>query len=237
MSRRPFVYINMAMTADGKIATANRQIASFGSRRDQHHLLELRAQADAVMAGARTVDANSIHLGPGGVRYRRWRLARGLAEYNLRVVVSGRASLSPQAEIFQHRFSPVIVLAAPGADRSRLAALEAVADEVKVFGKRTLDFEAALCWLRDKWGVKRLLIEGGGALNASVLRQGVVDELHLTVCPYIFGGADAPTLADGQGVDRLDHAIGLTLKSRKRILHELYLIYRVIHKATPRPRR
>ena len=50
------VLINMAMTADGKIATANRAVSSFSSRRDHDHLLALRATADAVMAGARTVD-------------------------------------------------------------------------------------------------------------------------------------------------------------------------------------
>ena len=54
--RLPFVLVNMAMTADGKIATTNRLVSSFSSRRDGQHLLELRATADAVMAGARTVD-------------------------------------------------------------------------------------------------------------------------------------------------------------------------------------
>ena len=66
----PFVFINMAMTADGKIATANRRVASFGSRRDQEHLLELRATADAVMAGARTADSHPINMGPGPAKYR-----------------------------------------------------------------------------------------------------------------------------------------------------------------------
>ena len=64
----PFVLVNMAMTADGKIATADRASASFGSRRDQEHLLELRATADAVMAGARTVMSGDIKLGPGPAR-------------------------------------------------------------------------------------------------------------------------------------------------------------------------
>ena len=61
----PFVLVNMAMTADGKIATANRAVSSFGSARDHEQLLELRATADAVMAGARTVDSAAINLGPG----------------------------------------------------------------------------------------------------------------------------------------------------------------------------
>ncbi|MCX6896927.1 MAG: dihydrofolate reductase family protein, partial [Verrucomicrobia bacterium] len=81
----PFVFVNMAMTADGKIATSNRAASSFGSRRDHDHLLELRATADAVMAGARTVDLNPINLGPGAAKFRRLRLKHGLAEYNLRV--------------------------------------------------------------------------------------------------------------------------------------------------------
>src|SRR5262245_23741899 len=94
----PFVLVNLAMTADGKIATANRKISTFGSRRDHKHLLELRGTADAVMAGARTVDSNPVNMGPGSAKYRRARLKRGLAEYNLRVIVSGSGTIDPNAE-------------------------------------------------------------------------------------------------------------------------------------------
>src|SRR5438445_7710482 len=107
----PFVYINVATTADGKLAPANRRFVAFSSQRDQRLLLELRARADAVMAGARTVDLMPVNLGPGPARYRRARLRNGLAEYNQRIVVSGSGTLDPRAEIFRHRFSPIIVLA------------------------------------------------------------------------------------------------------------------------------
>src|SRR5712671_1050712 len=106
----PFIYLNVATTADGKLAPANRKFVPFGSQRDRQLLLELRARADAVMAGARTVDLLPINLGPGPARYRRERVKNGLAEYNLRVVVSGSGTLNPEADIFRHRFSPVIVL-------------------------------------------------------------------------------------------------------------------------------
>src|SRR5262245_33587557 len=88
-AERPFVFVNMAMTSDGKITSVNRRLSSFSSERDQQHLYALRATADAVMAGARTLDLNRILLGPGGARFRRERLRRGLAEYNLRIIVSG----------------------------------------------------------------------------------------------------------------------------------------------------
>src|SRR6266571_9009897 len=131
----PFVFINMAMSADGKIATANRAVSSFSSRRDFEHLLELRATADAVMSGARTVGQEEINLGPGPSRFRRLRLKEGLAEYNVRIVASGSGSLDPRAAVFRHRFSPIIVLASGRASGRKLSRLRAVADAVKICGR------------------------------------------------------------------------------------------------------
>jgi riboflavin-specific deaminase-like protein len=219
------------MTADGKIATANRQVSSFSSRRDQALLMELRSEADAVMAGARTVDLNRITLGPGSAKYRRRRLRRGLAEHSVRVVVSGAGTLDPRAAIFRAKGSPLIILAGGRASRRRLERLRRLADQVKVFGARELDFVAALRWLRRTWGVKRLLCEGGGTLNDALFRAGVVDELHLTVCPKVFGGKDAPTISDGLGMGGLDQAVRLRLKSARRSGAELFLVYRVVGSA------
>ena len=223
----PFVFINVATTLDGKLAPANRKFVPFSSRRDQHLLLELRAQADAVMAGARTVDLLPVNLGPGPAKYRRQRLSHGLAEYNLRVVISGSGTLNPAADIFRHRFSPIIVLASGLATRESLRRLRKVADEVKVFGDEELDFTAALSWLREQRGVKRLLCEGGGEVNAGLFRAGLVDEVYLTFCPLVFGGRDAPTMADGRGIDQLSQAVKLRLKSIERYGDELFLVYRV----------
>ena len=66
----PFVYLNVATTADGKLAPANRHFVPFSSKRDQDLLMELRTRCDALMAGARTADAVPVNLGPGGAKYR-----------------------------------------------------------------------------------------------------------------------------------------------------------------------
>ena len=218
----------MAMTADGKIATANRAISSFGSQRDHQHLLELRATADAVMAGARTVDLNRLNLGPGPVRFRRLRLKRGLPEFNLRIIVSRSGTVNPKAEVFKRRFSPIIILTSGQATESRLTKLRALADEVKIFGRKEINFRHALTWLRWEWNVRRLVCEGGGELNEALFRAGVVEELHLTICPKIFGGQAAPTIADGLGAKVLAKATALELKSMKRHGNELFLAYRVV---------
>jgi riboflavin-specific deaminase-like protein len=220
----------MAMTADGKIATANRAVSSFGSRRDQAHLLQLRATADAVMAGARTTDSNPITLGPGPAKYRRLRLRHGLAEFNLRIIVSRSGTVNPKAKVFQRRFSPIIILTTRRATASRLRELRAVATEVKICGTREINFPRALRWLRKKWGIRRLLCEGGGELNDALFRAGVVDQLHLTVCPKVFGGRTAPTIADGLGASSLARAAQLALVSARRNDDEMFFVYRVLKK-------
>jgi len=222
--QRPWVLVNMAMSADGKIATADRAIHTFGSPRDLAHLYELRAMADAVMCGARTVALDAT-LGPGGLKYRRLRLRRGLAECPLRVVVSGSGSVDPALPVFAARCSPILVLTTARADTARLRRLAAVADEVIVAGKEEVDFAAVLDDLRRHWGVRRLLCEGGGELNEALFRADVVDELHLTICPFIFGGRDAPTLADGRGVDRLAAARQFRLARRRRVGDELFCVF------------
>jgi 2,5-diamino-6-(ribosylamino)-4(3H)-pyrimidinone 5'-phosphate reductase len=228
----PFVLINMAMTADGKIATANRAVSSFGSQRDRENLLRLRATADAVMAGARTADLNAINMGPGPAKYRRLRLRRGLAEFNLRIIASRSGTVNPKAKVFQHLFSPILILTTRRATAGRLKALRAVATEVKICGTSKIDFSRALRWLRAKWGINRLLCEGGGELNDALFRAGLVSELHLTICPKIFGGRYAPTIADGLGAGGLARAARLQLKSARRRGDEMFLVYRVARRAS-----
>jgi riboflavin-specific deaminase-like protein len=222
---RPFVLVNMSMTADGRIATANRGISTFSSRRDHDHLLELRATVDAVMCGARTADLNNINLGPGPAKYRRQRVRRGLAECNLRILVTGSGSLDPNAAIFEHRFSPILVLTTARASQRSLAALRNVADEVRVCGRREINWPQTLRWLRAQWGIKRLLCEGGGELNDALFRAGLVDELHLTICPFIIGGRHAPTIADGKGVERLADAFQMRLSRLRCVGDEVFALF------------
>ncbi len=215
----------MAMTTDGKIATANRAVSSFGSRRDHEHLLELRATADAVMSGARTVDSTKISMGTGGVKFQKMRLKHGLAEHNLRIIVSGSGSIDPSAEVFKHDFSPIIVLTTQRMPASSRRRLQDLGVEIKICGEREINFRSALRWLHQKWGVERLLCEGGGDLNDAMFRAGLVDELHLTVCPKVFGGHNARTISEGIGFGKLSLAALFQLQSMKRLGDEAFLVF------------
>ncbi|HTA95521.1 MAG TPA: dihydrofolate reductase family protein [Verrucomicrobiae bacterium] len=220
------MFINMAISADGKIATANRAVHSFGSTRDLQHLYELRATADAVMCGARTVEISQATLGNGGEKFRRQRLKNKRSEYPLRVIVTGSGSIDPAAKLFQKRFSPIIVLTTRRAPAKKLAQLRENADEVRICGDTEINFRTTLRWLFEKWNVKRLLCEGGGELNDALFRAGLVDEVHLTICPKIFGGRNAPTIADGEGFQRLAKAGEFKIVAKKAIKGELFTAFR-----------
>lgn len=221
----PFVFSNFAMTADGKTTFANRKFVPFTSDCDREHMMKLRAMADAVMSGARTIDSGEVTLGTGGEKYRKLRLKRGLTELNLRIVVSGSGTIDPRAAIFRKGSSPVIVLTTERAGKQRLDKLATLASEVKICGKDEIDFIKAFLWLQKKWKVKRLLCEGGGELHSALIRAGLVDELHLTVSPKIFSGRDALTIADGVGFSKLADAAQFKLKSSKRIGDEMFLVF------------
>jgi 5-amino-6-(5-phosphoribosylamino)uracil reductase len=220
----PFVFTNFAMTADGKIAFARDHFTPFGSARDRRHMMELRATADAVLSGARTVQVTQTILGNGGNEFRRLRLKNGLSEFPLRIIASGTGSIDPNAKIFKNRISPVIILTTERISKSKLKSLEQVA-QVAVFGKKELDFHAAFRWLRSRWNVHRLLCEGGSELHDTLVRAGLVNELHLTICPKIFGGRDAPTIADGKNPLKLADATQFKPISIKANGDEIFAVF------------
>ena len=220
----PFVMMNGAVSADGKLALENRSVIQFSSARDQRFVLQLRASADAVLCGADTVETFSIDLGADSEACRRKRVRKGLPEEPLRILVSNDGEVDPEARIFRKRVSPVIVLTTDRAFKRCSSRLHGLAT-VKSFGKSSVSFAPAFRWLRDQFGVNRLLCEGGGETNAALIKAGVVDELHITICPLVLRGGRAPTFCDGDGAKSIKGATRLKLKAVKVIQGELFLTY------------
>jgi riboflavin biosynthesis pyrimidine reductase len=117
------------------------------------------------------------------------------------------------------------VLVSQSAPARRVQQLRRAADDVGIFGETEIDFRSALRWLYKKWNVKRLLCEGGGAVHEAVIRAGLLDELHLTMCPVIFGGRTAPTVAEGPGFGSLAAAKRLRLARMRRVGNELFAVF------------
>lgn len=224
--KRPHISLNLAVSADGKITSANRAIASFGSARDIAHLYRLRANADAILCGARTVDTHEVTLDNGGVKFDALRKRNGRAPHPVRVIVSGSGSLKTDARVFQSPAAgPLIVVVSTRAKPRVVEKLRRQVHEVYQDESESIDFAKLAGWLKTKHRVERLLCEGGGELNDALFRADLVDAIHLTWCPLIIGGRAAPTLSDGIGISALADARRFQLVSRRRVGDELFLRY------------
>ncbi len=211
---RPYVFINMVSTADGKILQGpiGSTAKGLGSPTDQMLMRRLEDSAEAVVIGAGT-------LRPGQVVY----------PFPLwRVVVTRSGKLPLENRFFTDPPGRAIVFAPEALSVETRERLERAA-RVRLVGQEEVDLRAALRLLREEFGVRRALLEGGAAINYDFFEKGLVDELFLTLAPKIKGGAHLPTVVDGPGLP--GHAfIAMQLLSLYRDASELYLRYRVLRR-------
>ena len=196
---RPFVFINVAVTADGKMDTFERRGAGISSVADKQRVLRLRAEADAVMVGGHTLLAEDPKLTVKTVELRNERLARGLTENPIKVGVVTRADLKLDGTFITAGPARRVIFTTTHTTPAQISVLSELGVEVYVLGEKRVNLIQALETLH-ALGVRRLMVEGGGGLNFELLRAGLVDEVCMYVAPKIFGGWNAPTLAAGDGL-------------------------------------
>lgn len=190
---RPRVSVNFAITWDGRITTRARGPVTFSSKLDKRRLLEIRAEADAVMVSATTASVDRMTMGLPDEKLRAAREARGQSPYPIRVLLSNSGRIDPALPVFQKRFSPLHIFSTTRMPRRIQTALAKVA-ELHLSDSETLSLPELMRSLRDDYEIRHLHCEGGGRLFRSLLAEDLVDEIHLTACPRIFGGAKTTTL-------------------------------------------
>ncbi|MFN8405050.1 MAG: 2,5-diamino-6-(ribosylamino)-4(3H)-pyrimidinone 5'-phosphate reductase [Anaerolineales bacterium] len=199
--KRPFVFINVAMTADGKIDTSARRGAAISSPRDKERVDTLRADSDAVMVGGRTLLDEDPKLTVKSESLRAERVARGLSENPMKVCVVSDANIESHSKFLREGGTRVVIFTTNRTSKNKLDLLRSQGAEVFVHEGKRVDLTHMMQTLVDL-GVKRLMVEGGATLNFELLRLGLVDEVCAFVSPMIFGGESAPTLAAGRGLER-----------------------------------
>ena len=206
---RPFVFINVAMTVDGKIDTFERRGSAISSAQDKARVDRLRAESDAVLVGGRTLLDEDPKLTVKSDALRAERAARGLPPNPVKVGIVTRADLKSPSKFLQEGAAKVVIFTTNQTSKEQLAFLRAQGAEVFVHEAERVNLNVALATLKDL-GVQRLMVEGGATLNFELLRLGLVDEVSVYVAPLVFGGEKAPTLAAGSGLER-SAAIPMTL--------------------------
>lgn len=226
-TRRPFVVTTFAMTVDGKITTKDFTPINFTSREDKRHLLRQRSLGDAVLIGHSTLKHDNVRLGLPDPEMRRERIARGQTPYPLRVIVSNEGRIDARLNIFASDISPIIIFSTVRMPRRYQESLRKKAT-LHLSDAQSVDLVWMLDQLKSEYHVRSVACEGGATLFRALLEEDLVDQLNLTIAPYLFGGADAPTLT-GLSKDFLPKSVRCSLTEMRTVGEECFLTYRIKH--------
>jgi len=214
---RPTVWVNFACSADGRLAYAGGRRARLSDAADLARVQEIRAQSDAILVGVGTVllDDPSLRV--------HWELLqRAAGTPPARVVVDSLGRTPERAKVLDGSLRTIVAVS----ERSARAFPPAV--EVIVAGRERVDLPLLFARLAER-GVRRLLIEGGAEVIASVLRAGLFDRITVYHAPVVIGGRTAPPVATGRETADEAGAVRLRLEGVERLGEGFVATYR------PRP--
>ena len=223
---RPFVAINMVMSADGRTVVDGTE-RGLGSKLDQRLMRELRVHFDVVMNGGATFRASGTSARLNDPELERWRADRGMTPSPIAAVLTRSGDLPPERRFFTDSgFEAVIYLSS--------TALDSVRRDLASRGRPVVtvpdgdEASAALDHMQRELGASRVLVEGGATLNGELIPLGLVDEYFLTLAPRITGGDTAHPAVQWPGDPTASGIRQLTLiHAMPAESGELFLRYRV----------
>ena len=203
---RPFVHINCAMSADGKIAGAERRQVRISSEEDKARVKGLRMRYDAILVGVGTVVSDDPHLTVKG---------RSRDENQVRIIIDPNGRTPADAKAVDDSARSIIVTS------DSCSRTWDGCDVIRSPGGIDLGFVMERL---GEMGIGSILVEGGGSTIASFLKAGIVDLLTIYVGSMVIGGSSSPTPADGEGWVK-DGGLALTLKNVERMGDGVLLEY------------
>lgn len=214
-TKLPFVALKAAISLDGKIATETGQsqwITGEEARLNGHML---RNTYDAILVGIGTVKADNPSL--------TCRLPDGEGRDPVRVIVDSKLSISPQARVLHlNSPAPTIVATTEQAPQERIREIEKLAEVIVVNEGPLVSLPSLLEKLGEQ-AITSVLVEGGGKINGSFLRQQLVDKYYFYVAPKIIGGAESPGPFQGKGIAELEKTVILENLSVSHLGNDLLI--------------
>jgi len=215
-NEKPYAIINAAITLDGKIASASGDSAISG-KEDLIRVHRLRAECDGILVGVNTAIKDDPRLTVHKIKSSR---------NPVRIVVDSKARIPLKARMFKEEGETVIAVSEK-ANKNKLEKLKNIKNvSVVSCGKEEVDLKKLMGILHRK-GIKKLLVEGGGNVIFSFLKERLADEIRIAVAPVIVGGKNAITLAEGEGFSKISDGAELKLKKSYSLGKDLVLEYEI----------
>ena len=218
-TKRPYVLMKYAMTADGKIATSTGESKWITGETARTKVQQTRHQYSAIMVGVETVLADNPMLNA--------RMPN--AKQPVRVVCDSQLRTPLDCQLVQTAKEYRTVIATVCEDLQKIEQYRPLGVEVMVCKARNkrVDLDDLLQKLGEMQ-IDSLLIEGGSSLNFSALESGVVNRVHCYIAPKLVGGKQAKTPIGGEGIDDLSQAVKLKLVSMEMVGEDILIDYEII---------
>jgi 2,5-diamino-6-(ribosylamino)-4(3H)-pyrimidinone 5'-phosphate reductase len=207
------------MSIDGKISTRKNDSA-ISSKLDLVRVHKLRSTVDGIMIGISTVLEDDPML---NVRYS----TTGMKNPT-RIIIDSKARIPLNSRIIDSSNKiQTIIAVTHNASSRKINEIQKKGAQVLVYGNGKVNLRNLFQQL-EKMGLKKIIVEGGGEINWSVLRLGLVNELVVTISPVVIGGRDAKTLVEGKGFTNISD--GIKMKLSNTIIqnkNEIVLFYKL----------
>ena len=209
---RPHVILSAAMSIDGKIATRTGR-SRLSSDRDLARVHGLRGKVDAILVGRKTISVDNPSLTT--------RRAKGTNP--IRIILDPSASIPINSKIVKtSREVPTMLVVSQMAPAKRILLLSRKGLQVMRCGRTKIELGRLLDILAGQ-GIKKILVEGGGITNWYFFEEGLVDEIIVTIAPYVIGGRESVSLVEGLGFGNISYSF--RLKQIRRAGNEIVLHY------------
>ena len=215
-TKRPYVAMKYAMTMDGKIATrtgASRWITGEAAR---NHVQTLRHAYKGIMVGIGTVLADNPMLN--------CRMQGGIDP--VRIVCDTHLRIPMDCLIVQTADTIETILATSTNEKEKIDQLIKKGVQILQIPEKDgcIDLNLLMQTLGEK-GIDSILLEGGGRLNDSFLREKLIQKAYVYLAPKIFGGEDAKTPVEGIGVSLPEQSANFKLQQIQQIEEDILLEY------------
>lgn len=212
-TKKPFVIMKAGISIDGKIATSSGESKWITSERSRLHSHELRNRMSGIMVGINTVLSDDPSL-----TYR----GEHKGKDPLRIIIDSTLKVPFESKVIKYNNNNTIVACVENTDLIKKEKLEKMG--VKIIETKSKKGKVDLQEVVEKLGKEKIdsiLLEGGGTLNFSALKEGIVDKVRFYIAPKIIGGENSKNSVSGQGFYNLDDCVNLKDMSYEQMGNEI----------------
>jgi len=214
---RPHVTLSGAITLDGKLATRTGD-SKLSTKIDKIRVYKLRSKVDAIIIGKNTAKIDDPLLSIHNIK----------GKNPIRVILDSNGTIDTNSRIIKtcSKISTIIVVSKKAKPKN-LEKLKKFPITILVCGNDKINIKNLLKMLKQK-KIKNILLEGGGLTNWTFLKEKLIDDIIITLTPYLVGGGTATTLVDGIGFSKIMGSTRLKLKNVRKVKNEITVHYECV---------